>query len=85
MNNHFSSRTCPYRSIKDRSLRACEHVLLVLSIGEDVSAPEELGTVGGVGEVAGPLAGELGHGGVEEDADQGGGEAESSHGHVSLL
>ena len=83
--NHYSSLTCPYGSIKDRSLRTGEHVLLVLPIGEDVGAPEELGAVGGVGEVAGPLAGELGHGGVEEDAEEGGGEAESSHGHVSLL
>ena len=82
---NVSSLTCPYSSIKDSSLRAGEHVLLELTVGEDVCAPEELGAVGGVGEVAGALARELGHGGVKEDGEQGGGEAESSHGHVSLL
>ena len=85
LTNHFSSLTRPYRSIKDSSLRTGEHVLLVLPVGEDVSASEELGAVGGVREVAGPLTRELCHGGVEEEAEESGGKAESSHGHVSLL
>ena len=49
----------PDGRIEDCSLSTCEHVLLVLAIGPEVSASVELRAVGGVGIVTHPLTTEL--------------------------
>ena len=89
------ARNFPDGNIEDGSLCTLELVLLILPGGPDVSAPVELGTVGGVREIAHCRAAELGGGGADDgqqeagdDGDDGGGGGGemvwSSHGQVWL-
>ena len=87
------ARNFPDGNIEDRSLRTLKVVLLILPGGPDISAPVELGTVGGMGEISDGRAAELstdeGDDGQQEagdDGDDGGGGEMvwSSHGQVWL-